>query len=93
MQVVKFGMSKVIGPVSFQMPEPGEMVLDKPYSEETAQMIDKEVRTLVNDALVDTRKLLREKKDLVCSTQLNKFNVRCSGGDRCAATIGKGSAK
>lgn len=39
-QVVHYGMSEKVGNVSFEMPQPGEMSFDKPYSEQTAQMID-----------------------------------------------------
>uniref|UniRef100_A0A0K0EDF4 AAA domain-containing protein n=1 Tax=Strongyloides stercoralis TaxID=6248 RepID=A0A0K0EDF4_STRER len=62
-QIVKFGMSKNIGPLSFDTPQPGEMSFDKPYSESTAQLIDNDVRDLVNSALERTRNLLVEKKD------------------------------
>lgn len=43
LQVVKFGMSRKVGPLSFQTAGPGEMSFDKPYSEATAQLIDQEV--------------------------------------------------
>ncbi|CEF68297.1 AFG3-like protein 2 [Strongyloides ratti] len=62
-QIVKFGMSKNIGPLSFDTPQPGEMAFDKPYSESTAQLIDNDVRELVTFALERTRNLLVEKKD------------------------------
>ncbi|VDK45674.1 unnamed protein product [Anisakis simplex] len=61
-QVVKFGMSRKIGPLSFQTAGPGEMSFDKPYSEATAQLIDQEVRELVNSALTRTRELLLSKQ-------------------------------
>ncbi|KRZ13330.1 AFG3-like protein 2 [Trichinella zimbabwensis] len=62
-QIVKFGMSDKVGPVSFHTPEPGDMVIDKPYSEKTAQLIDQEVRDLVDRALKFTRELLHKHKD------------------------------
>lgn len=61
-QVVHYGMSEKVGNVSFDMPQPGEMTFDKPYSEQTAQMIDEEVRTIIQDAFDRTYKLLTEHK-------------------------------
>lgn len=60
LKIVKFGMSEKVGPLSFQTPEQGELAIDKPYSEQTAQLIDQEVRELVGGALTRTRNLLRE---------------------------------
>ncbi|GMR53257.1 hypothetical protein PMAYCL1PPCAC_23452 [Pristionchus mayeri] len=62
-QVVKYGMSTKVGPLSFETAQPGEMAFDKPYSESTAQLIDQEVRDIVNGALNRTRDLLLNKKD------------------------------
>lgn len=62
-QVVHFGMNDKVGNVSFDMPQPGEMVLDKPYSESTAQMIDQEVRLLIDSAHKHTTVLLTKHKD------------------------------
>jgi AFG3 family protein len=61
-QVAQLGMSEKIGNISFDMPQPGEMVLDKPYSEQTAQMIDEEVRLLIRRAYDDTHILLQAHK-------------------------------
>ena len=61
-QVVKFGMSAKIGTLSFDTPAPGEMAMDKPYSEATAQIIDEEVRDMVREALNRTRQLLTTHK-------------------------------
>lgn len=64
-QVVQFGMNEKVGNISFEMPQPGDMVLDKPYSEHTSQLIDTEVRSLVQRAYDATLKLLTEHKDNV----------------------------
>ncbi|EPB67290.1 peptidase family M41 [Ancylostoma ceylanicum] len=56
-------MSSKVGPLSFETAGPGEMAFDKPYSEATAQIIDQEVRDMVNGALSRTRELLLSKRE------------------------------
>ncbi|KAK0180761.1 hypothetical protein PV327_003112 [Microctonus hyperodae] len=62
-QITSFGMNDKIGNISFEQPQPGDMVLDKPYSEYTAQLIDQEVRDLIKRAYDRTRELLLKHKD------------------------------
>ncbi|XP_078112533.1 mitochondrial inner membrane m-AAA protease component AFG3L1 [Sander vitreus] len=64
-QVVQFGMSEKVGQVSFDLPRQGEMVLEKPYSEATSELIDQEVRELVERAYQRTLELIQDKKELV----------------------------
>ncbi|KAK7574468.1 hypothetical protein V9T40_011659 [Parthenolecanium corni] len=61
-QIVRFGMNEKVGNVSFEMPQPGDMVVDKPYSESTAQLIDNEVRILIDGAHKHTTELLTKHK-------------------------------
>ena len=56
-------MNEKIGNVSFEMPNTGELVFDKPYSEYTAQLIDNEVRDLIEKAHKRTLALLNEHKE------------------------------
>ncbi|RHZ46532.1 hypothetical protein Glove_615g1 [Diversispora epigaea] len=61
-QVSIYGMNPIIGPISFHNSNDSEPQFQKPYSEETAKMIDDEVRKLVSLAYKRTMKLLTEKK-------------------------------
>ena len=58
-------MNERIGQRVYQLPEPGDMVMEKPYSEATAQAIDEEVKILIDKAYSRTMELLKEKKDCV----------------------------
>ena len=62
--VTVYGMNDKVGNVSFYDPA-AEQSFTKPYSEETAKMIDEEVRKLIDSAYEHTKKLLQEKKDKV----------------------------
>uniref|UniRef100_A0AAQ5XD66 AAA+ ATPase domain-containing protein n=1 Tax=Amphiprion ocellaris TaxID=80972 RepID=A0AAQ5XD66_AMPOC len=64
-QVVQFGMNEAVGQVSFDLPQQGSMVTGKPYSESTAQLIDQEVRLLIDSAFKRTLQLVIDKKEMV----------------------------
>ena len=56
-------MDEDVGQVSYDMPEPGQMVLGKPYSQATAKIIDDRARTLVEEAYEQATDLLVSKKE------------------------------
>merc|ERR1712224_337949 len=58
-----YGFSDVIGNVSFQ--QDNEQQVTKPFSEHTAQIIDAEVKKMVDSAYERTLALLQDKKDAV----------------------------
>ncbi|KAH8365555.1 hypothetical protein KR093_001949 [Drosophila rubida] len=62
-QVVRFGMNEKVGQVSFDVGGAGEPVFSKPYSEDTAMMIDGEVREIIKCAHTTTTDLLVKHKE------------------------------
>lgn len=64
-QIMQFGMSESEGQMAFDLPKQGEPVLEKPYSEATAELIDQEVRSLISKAFERTHRLITEKRELV----------------------------
>jgi cell division protease FtsH len=59
--VTIYGMNPRVGQVSFNDPR-GEYQFKKIYSEETARIIDEEVRTIISNAYEKTKALLIEKR-------------------------------
>jgi len=65
-QVTVYGMGEKIGQVSYQ-PDDNDNQFVKPFSEQTARIIDQEVSDIVRDAYERTLKLIAEKKQLVAA--------------------------
>ncbi len=61
--VTVYGMNDKIGNISFYDSKPNDYSFIKPYSESTAEMIDKEVKKIVDSAYARTKKLLLQKRD------------------------------
>ncbi|XP_060779222.1 AFG3-like protein 1 isoform X2 [Neoarius graeffei] len=64
-QIMQFGMSESVGQMAFDLPQQSDLVLEKPYSEATAELIDQEVRSLISKAFERTHRLITEKRELV----------------------------
>jgi cell division protease FtsH len=78
--VCEWGMSKSLGPIAYgQKEEPiflgKEIARHRDYSDETAELIDKEIRNIVESGLSKARELLTEHKDhleLLATTLVKK---------------------
>jgi cell division protease FtsH len=74
--VTMYGMNAKLGNVSFYDSKgQNEYGFSKPYSEATSQMIDEEVRTIIEQAYVRTKELLTERRhelELVAKELLEK---------------------
>ncbi len=62
--ITVYGMNDKLGNISYYDPTQ-EQTFTKPYSEQTAEMIDNEVRKLIDEAYMRTKALLTEKKEEV----------------------------
>ena len=65
--VVDYGMSDRVGHVSFNMARKRQegALFDKPYSEKTAEVIDMEVRRIIEDVRDRAHAMLEEKRDVL----------------------------
>lgn len=61
--VTIYGMNDKIGNVSYYDSKQSEYNFQKPYSEATAELIDKEVKKLIDEAYDHTKKLLKERSN------------------------------
>ncbi len=81
--VVTYGMSEKFGPISLSRKQEliygvKEFVVEKDYSEKTAQEIDEEVKNILNNALERATKVLEIKKDkldLISKTLIKKETI------------------
>ncbi|XP_005100797.1 AFG3-like protein 2 [Aplysia californica] len=88
-QVVMFGMNEKVGQLSFDMNQQGEMAFSKPYSEATAQLIDEEVRTIVQNAYQRTLDLLNKHKQHVEKVAIRLLEKEKLDKDDMVELLGK----
>ncbi len=68
--VCEWGMSELVGPVTFGKADEQiflgkEMARSKPYSEDTAMLIDQEIKRIVNTNYEECKKLLEDNTDIL----------------------------
>jgi AFG3 family protein len=85
-RVAIYGMNPRVGLLSFP---PDDNRLDKPYSQETAAMIDDEVRLLVASAYERTLALLRERLPLVEALAQTLLKKEVLGVEELTAVLGE----
>ncbi len=81
--VMRFGMSEKIGPITFGEKEElvflgRELTTERNYSEETARLIDAEIKRLIDEAYEKARKILgerREKLDEIAQILIEKETI------------------
>ncbi len=61
--VMYYGLNDKIGNISYYDSQGNEMAFSKPYSEKTAELIDLEVRHMVETMYIKTKQILMENKD------------------------------
>jgi hypothetical protein len=75
-QIAVYGMNSKIGMLSFP---PDDSKFDKPYSQETARVIDEEVRALVAHLYQRTLDMIHTKRDVVEKLALVRVALRGAG--------------
>ena len=85
--ICEFGMSEVLGPITFGRRQDAQVFLgrdiarDRNYSEEVAYSIDKEVRRMIEDAYEKTETMLKENLDklhLIANALIEKETLEAS---------------
>jgi len=73
--VMYYGLNDKIGNISYYDSQGNEFAFSKPYSEKTAELIDLEVRHMVESMYIKTKQLLMENKDKL-SALANKLTEK-----------------
>ena len=61
--VVRWGMSPAAGPLNYTGDDEQRLVAEKPFSEATAELIDSEVKRIVEECMAEAKRLLSTNRD------------------------------
>lgn len=87
-QLLQYGMSDTLGPATFgTIKDQGNV--DKPFSEETAAAIDKEVRELVDQAYIRTKGIIYEHREVFEQLANRLMEKEVLSFDDCRAILGE----
>jgi AFG3 family protein len=87
-QIATYGMNVALGNISFGRVDQQEQSFQKPYSESTAQLMDEEVRKLIDTAYKRTFQLLSDKKEQVESVAKLLLEKEVIGRDDMIRLLG-----
>ena len=91
--ITTFGMSKAIGPISLDQPEEQHFLgrdigVDRPYGEDTAELIDQEVHELINTSYKSVVQLLRDNLEKLHELARQLLEKETVEGDDLRALLG-----
>merc|ERR1719273_57834 len=87
-QITQYGMNEKVGNISFEQPQPGDMVLEKPFSEATAQLIDEEAKKMIKSAMDRTLQVLKDHKEDVIRVAERLLKKEVLGRDDMIELLG-----
>ena len=87
-QITRYGMDKVVGPVSYEENDSSGFPATRLYSEATAQTIDTRVNSLISDALNRTRKLIQDHEKQLISVAERLLEKEVLGRDELIEILG-----